>query len=506
MVLPQLKKQHLKTLLLHLDMNKIAIVICLIGLSLGSNAQVVYSLDDIIELAKGQSPLAKQAETRKENRFWQYRFFRSNYNPQLAITGALPNYNRVVDAVDQPDGSVNFVNVERTNSTLGLGLFQPIALTGGNISVNTSSNRFSFISSQTGVDDLEGWRSTIVNLNLNQPLFAFNQLKWDKMTEPIRYEESRRSYVEEMEFVSRTAVQRFFDYLDAQVNYQIAEFNLSNNDTIYNIEKGRYNIGTTSEDKLLQVELQLLRSKQDLANAELDLQTSRLALRTFIGLNEGENFNLSLPENIPIFPVNEDVALQYAKDNRSDFIAFERRRIEADAEVAQAKGQRFQMNLNASFGLNSSGTSFNDSYLDPTDQQIANITLNVPIVNWGRNEARMKTALANKQLTDYVIAQEELNFEQEILTQVRQLDVLQQQIEISKKSDEVAQKRYEVAQNRYLIGKIDITNLNIALTEKDNAKRSYITALRTYWIAYYDLRRLTLYDFANQELLYTVND
>jgi len=355
------------------------------------------------------------------------------------------------------------------------------------------------------IDDTR-WRSTIVDLTINQPIFAFNELKWDKKTEPIRYEESKRSYVEEMEFVSRTAVQRFFDYLDAQVNYQIAEFNLSNNDTIYNIEKGRYNIGTTSEDKLLQVELQLLRSKQDLANAELDLQTSRLALRTFIGLNEGQNFSLALPEDIPIFPVDEDLALQYAKDNRSDFIAFERRRIEADAQVAEAKGQRFQMNLNASFGLNSAGQTFDQSYQDGQTQQFANLTLNIPIVNWGRNEARMKTALANKQLTDYVIAQEEQNFEQEIITQVRQLDVLQQQIKISKKSDEVAQKRYEVAQNRYLIGKIDITNLNIALTEKDNARRSYINALRAYWIAYYDLRRLTLFDFANNELLYTVDD
>ncbi|NQZ75306.1 MAG: TolC family protein [Ekhidna sp.] len=482
-------------------MNKTLLFCTLICISFFASAQVQYSLDNIITLAQGQSPLAKQAETRKENRFWQYRLFRSNYNPQLALSGNLPAYSNQFIPVIQEDGSTAFRPVEQTNSSLNLGLFQEIAPTGGNISVNTRASQF-----QDLVIDDTRWRSTIVDLTLNQPLFAFNRLKWDRKTEPIRYEESKRSYVEEMEFVSRSAVQRFFDYLDAQVNYQIAHFNLANNDTIYNIEQGRYNIGTASEDKLLQVELQLLRSKQDLAQAQLDLQTSRLALRTFIGLNEEQNFDLSLPEEIPVFPVEEKIALQYAKDNRSDFIAFERRRLEADAQVAQAKGERFQMNLNASFGLNSAAPTFDQSYQDAQSQQFANLTLNIPIVNWGRNEARMKTALANKQLTDYVIAQEEQNFEQEIITQVRQLDVLQQQIEISKKSDEVAQKRYEVAQNRYLIGKIDITNLNIALTEKDNAKRSYINALRSYWIAYYDLRRLTLYDFAQNQLLYTVND
>ena len=80
--------------------------------------------------------------------------------------------------------------------------------------------------------------------------------------------------------------------------------------------------------------------------------------------------------------------------------------------------------------------------------------------------------------------------------------MLRLQIDITRKADEVAQERYNVAQNRYLIGKIDITNLNIALNEKDEAKRSYIDALKSFWVAYYELRRITLYDFANRQLLY----
>jgi hypothetical protein len=43
--------------------------------------------------------------------------------------------------------------------------------------------------------------------------------------------------------------------------------------------------------------------------------------------------------------------------------------------------------------------------------------------------------------------------------------------------------------------------LNIALAEKDQAKRAYILALRAGWIAYYRLRALTLYDFERQRPL-----
>ena len=114
----------------------------------------------------------------------------------------------------------------------------------------------------------------------------------------------------------------------------------------------------------------------------------------------------------------------------------------------------------------------------------------------------MQSAYANKRLNDYLIAQDEISFEQTILTQVRQFEMLKSQIDITQKSDEVAFERYNVAQNRYLIGKIDITNLNIALKEKDDAKRSYIEALKAYWTAYFELRRLTLFDFASQKYLY----
>ena len=152
--------------------------------------------------------------------------------------------------------------------------------------------------------------------------------------------------------------------------------------------------------------------------------------------------------------------------------------------------------------MNNNGLVLDDIYRSPTEQQQFSLTFAVPVLDWGRNKAMMRTAIANKKLADFQIAQDEVNFEQNIMTQVRQFEMLRLQLEITKKSDEVAAERYNVSQNRYLIGKIDITNLNIALTEKDDAKRRYVQALRDFWIAYFNLRQLTLYDFDEGKLLY----
>jgi outer membrane protein TolC len=478
-------------------MNKFIFLLLTVS-SLAVHAQNKFTIEDVIARARAQSPSSIRTETAKETRYWEYRTFRARYNPQLAISGNAPSYNLSFTQVVQPDGTRLFQPINQTNSLVNIGLLQPLRWTGGTISANTNFNYFTDISRNSKL-----WSGNVFNVRLEQPIYAYNSFKWDRLTLPLRYEESKREFVEQLEFISQNASDLFFQVVAAQINEQIARFNLANNDTIFKIEQGRYNIGTTSQDKLLQVELQLLKSKQDVAAARINIQNSSLLLRIYLGLKNDEEFELVLPETVPLVEPNLDEALRYAKLNRAAYVSFERRRLEAESEVARAKGSRLATTLVASYGLNNAGLVVGDLYNNPQQQQQFNVGFNIPVLNWGRNKATMQTAYANKKLNDYTIAQDEVNAEQEIITQVRQFELLRLQIEITKKSDEVARERYNVAQNRYLIGKIDITNLNIALTEKDNAKRSYLEALRTYWSSYFNLRRLTLFDFATGTLLYT---
>ncbi|HEX6223724.1 MAG TPA: TolC family protein [Chryseolinea sp.] len=480
-------------------MNKACILLILVYSNLQLAAQNVFSISDIIQRSQSQSPDFKVSETRLENRYWQFRNFKSNYNPQVRLisNNAGPLYNNSYSPVMQPDGSILYLQINQFNPGVNFALEQPVQWTGGIISVNTTYNYFRNIE-----EDFSQWNGSVLNIRLNQPIFSYNQYKWDKRIQPIRYEESKRDFAESMEAIARDAVENFFEVLQAQVDLEIGQYNVANNDTIYKIEQGRYNIGTTSKDKLLQVELQLLRSRQDVAQSRLNLQTSSLQLRTYIGLRSNEAFELILPEEIPTIIINEEDALRYAKETRSAYVAFERRRAEAEAAVAQAKGMRYEVAVSGGFGLNNVGGTMNELYQNPAKQQFVNLSFNIPLIDWGRRKSMMQSAYANKRLNDYLIAQDEVTFDQTVLTQVRQFEMLKSQIDITKKADEVAFERYNVAQNRYLIGKIDITNLNIALNEKDDAKRSYLEALKAFWIAYYELRRLTLYDFASQKYLY----
>ncbi len=476
------------------------LLFCFVAISLRVVAQNTFTIQDVIARSQAQSVYAKYVETNREVSYWKYRNYRSNYNPQIRLsssTNAGAFYNNSFTPVVQPDGSVQYLQVNQLNPGINVGLEQPISWTGGLISVNSTYSYFKNIQ-----EHYQQWNGQVFYIRIAQPIFAFNQLKWDKQIEPIKYEESKREYAEEMQVVASNAVDQFFEVLKAQVNLEIARYNLANNDTIYKIENGRYNIGTTSQDKLLQVELQLLRSRQDVAKAQLDLQRSTLRLRSYIGLGSEELFQLVLPQEIPAVVVSEEQALQHARETRAQFIGFERRQTEANAEVARAKGSRYSVRLDGGFGLNSVGGAFNELYDEQARQQYVAFTFSVPVVDWGRRKATVQTAQAQKRLTDFDVERQQINFEQEVAIQVRMFETLKLQVEITRKADEVAFERYNVAQNRYLIGKIDITNLAIALNEKDDARRSYVEALKSFWIEYFNLRRLTLYDYVEKKYLY----
>ena len=138
---------------------------------------------------------------------------------------------------------------------------------------------------------------------------------------------------------------------------------------------------------------------------------------------------------------------------------------------------------------------------NPDDQQSVNIGITAPIVDWGRRKSSIRIAENNRQLEQLNLQEEKLAFDREIISRVKQFELLKIELEITKKSDEIAQKRYEIAKQRYLIGKTVITDLTIAVQEKDIARRDYINALRNFWTTYYQLRALTLYDFESNQII-----
>lgn len=470
------------------------------GFSIPSTAQQTMSLtlEESIEIAKENSPLARAATYALVASKWRYRSFRADLLPSLVASGDVPNYSFGQRTVITENGT-EFLNIRQSNANLDLSINQSLRSTGGSLFMSSGLSRLGIFESE----DRYEWGSTPFEVGFRQPIFQFNSLKWRNRTEPLRYRIAQKQFVEDMEDIAFTVTQNFFNLLLAKINVEVAEFNVTVNDSIYNISQGRFQVGNIAENDLLQSELAIRNAESDLTNARLNYQRTEETFKALLGIPNDQQIEIYSPDAAPDISINADRALALAIENNSTALQFQLSEIQADQEYERARRESgFSATLQASYGLNKTSSDFDLLYENPENRRFFTIGFQIPIFNWGKNMAEIKAAKNLQQETANTIAYERLQFELDVKGTVREFGLLKDQVELAAVSDDIAERRYDVSKNRYLIGKIDVTNLFIAQNEKDSARRSYVQALRNYWTGYYNLRRLTLYDFERNEPIY----
>ena len=467
-------------------------------------SQRVLTLDDAITLAKQNSPDAIIAKTKLKNGYWQYKTYRSNFFPLLSLDATVPDMSRALTKITLPTGDDAFVQRNLVSNLANLSLSQQVVATGGTISVTSGLQRLDILDPNNILNTSLShyYLSNPASISFVQPLCGFNAMRWAKKVEPLKYKIAKRQYAQDIEDLSMKTVNLFYDLLVAQSNLQIAQKNKANNDTIYNISVGRYNLGKLAENDLLQIKLNLLNADLAVQEAEMQVVGAASSFKSFLGVSVRDTLQLALTTSYDTTEVNLADAWTLAQQNSVRSIDNDRSLLEANQSVAQAVGNNgFRGNLTAAYGLNKSTAEFNNAYVSPEQQQQVRLGFTLPILDWGRAKGAIETAKAQRMVTESIIKKDNVDFEQEIYLDVMRYNLQKNRLALSKSADEVADRRYFIAKARYMIGKIDLTDLNIAQNERDAAHRNFVESMRNYWQTYFGLRRATLYDFKEKKLL-----
>jgi len=467
----------------------------------GAKIKMNLSLHNVVDLAIAQSSSVKYVQNTNVNYFWRWKNFKKTFLPNLVISGTLPNYNQSTIPVTQPDGSIEFKEVSNLLTSANLSLNQAIPLTGTYIYASTSASRVQdYYKKQTN------FSGNPISFGFYQPIFAYNSMKWSKKTEPLIYNETQKSFVQSIEVIAYTATARFFNYLRIQTDYKLAESALKNSNDNLRIAQTKRKLGQISENDYSRIELSVLNAQKALNSAGMQLKNSDFELKSYIGLDQNQEIELQMPLNITLFDIDSKKALEEAKTNRPEPVNFERRLINADRDLTAAKrATGLTASLSGSYGLSNSAESMPGIYSDPKKSQVLQLTVSVPILDWGRAASSVKMAESQRDLAQFDVQKAKEDFDRSVIVQVEQFGLLKDQLKTAKEADRVAENGYKIALKRFQNGEITITDLNIALAERESAKRDYIGSLSTYWLAYYNLRILTLYDFETDQIIKYVN-
>ncbi|MBR2291725.1 MAG: TolC family protein [Prevotella sp.] len=474
-------------------MNKI-VCFCLALLPLatfGQSDTLRLTLDDCITMARRQSIDAAVALGELRSAYWQWRSYRADLLPEVSLQGTLPSYNKRYSSYQQADGGLSFVRNDYLGLDGSLHVTQKLWPTGGTLSVESSLD-YLHQSGSGGTGNQ--FMSLPVAITLSQPLFAVNHLKWDRRIEPLRYREAQARFLTETEQVAMQAISLYFNLLLAGEQVNIARQNLQTAEKLYEVALAKREMGTISQNDVLQLRLDVLTARSALTNSESTRQASQFALRSFLDVEA--TIVATVPEGSPSgLHLDYASVLAHALQNNAHATTMRRRQLEADYAVASARANRQSASLYAQLGYTGTADNMRGAYRDLLSNEVVQVDITVPLLDWGKRKGQRKMAESNREIVQGQLRQQSQNFRQNIFILTEQFNNQAEQLRIACEADTIARRRYHTNVETFKIGSISTLELSDAQKAKDQARQNRIQQLYNYWYYYYQLRSIALWDF-----------
>ena len=451
------------------------------------------NLSETIHIARNQSVEALEARQAFISTYWAYRSYKASRLPSFYMYGNLMNFDRSLTLLQNPeDGTLNYVSSNNLQNSVGLQVNQNITFTGGTLSVATDLSRID----QFGMNKSLTWYSRPVTVSYYQPLFTYNQFKWDKKIEPKEYEKGKREYLERMEDITIDAVYAYHNLLLAKTNNAISKSNFQNSGNMLKIAGERLQLGDVTKAEYLQLELRMLNDSISINETAVAVRQAQMQLNSLLGYDESYEIIPDAEDRLPDIQMDYELVMEKSLKNSSFSLRNELSLLNAESNVAYAKASRgFSFALNARFGMSQTGPKLPETYKNLLDQEVVGITFSIPIFDWGLGKGKVQKAKAAQEVVRAQVQQSENDYRRQLYTAVNQFNNQRQQCLVSRKAMFIASERYELTMHRFREGNASVTDLNMAQSENDSALRQYISDLCNFWIYYYTLRQHTLYDF-----------
>lgn len=477
-------------------MSRFFITVILLYVSVNIKAQLLLSLENAIDIAKKESYAAKMADFSYMSSYWSFRQYKASWLPSLNLSGTLFNYNRsIVETRDYETGHVSYVDNNSLYNSLTLSINQSLPWADGTLSLRSDLSRLDQFDYNQ-----KTYNSTPLLLYYNQPLRRYSSMRWKNRIEPLQHEYAKRSYLETMQGITINVTLYYFNALAAQSNLKQSKAKHKDLKTLYAKTLKKLELGMVTKGELLQLELAMLNTEMSISYNELSLENHLFNLFSYLHITDYKNVELVSPVTLPEIAIDVEDVINKAYNNSAHPIKQRINLLNAEHNLAYTKANNgLQVSFQAQVGFLQSADGLRAAYHNLKDNEIVGLTFSLPIYDWGLGRGKTRMAKAQLELARTQANQADLEFEQNIRTTVIYFNNQIKQCKISKRALEIAEETYIMAYKRYENGTISVTDLNTANNELENAHSKYISQLNTFWNYYYEIQRITLYDYINNK-------
>jgi outer membrane protein len=467
--------------------------------------QAIYNLDleSSIALAKEKSKTMLILQQSLKKALYDLKAATSSFKTHVNLDMVMPQYTETIRQWEDSSG-ISFYPVRQNQINSYLTINQPLP-TDGSLFIRTGVQSF--------VDYYANDRNAQISssIGLRQPIeafFGFNQLRLNYRQAKLAYDLSLKQLKREELNLIYDVSQNFFMLLSFHERQNIARQSLEKQKEAFDIAQSKFKAGLIREVEALQMEVDLSAAvnNHDIARVDYNAQVSLFKERLGIDLSDSILIKSDLDYNR--VAVDMEKAVSMALENR---LELKENDIQIELSEMEIKRRRAAGMVNGDIlvnynfmGVNKSDlvipieTSFNNTWqnlLNRPGSFGVGLTINIPLIDWGQNRARVHSAQATLRQNQLQQDADKVTIERDIRTTVNRLQSSLMRLQLLEKNVIVAEKSFEISRQRYANGDIDSQAMALERERLNNAYISRLESYINYKLLLSDLMRKTFFDF-----------
>jgi outer membrane protein TolC len=289
-----------------------------------------------------------------------------------------------------------------------------------------------------------------------------------------------------------TIVQNYYGLVAAQRKAASAQEGLREAQEFLDITKKQEAGGEVAHSDVIKAQIQVSQRNRDAQDAELAVLKSRLALSVLIFPDFRDNFSVvdDLATLTPLLPLVEIRA--GAVGNSPDLRAAEASVQQESLGVGVARGGVLpSVSFDYWYGINANDFATYDPEGHRLLGSVAQVSLNVPLWNWGAAQSKLKQAELRVQVAknDLSVAQRQL--QANLSTFHREAEIALAQVASLRESLDLSTESLRLTLLRYQAGEVSVLEVVDAQNTLITARNAYDDGLVRYRVALAALQTLT---------------
>ncbi|NVM00747.1 MAG: TolC family protein [Candidatus Helarchaeota archaeon] len=363
---------------------------------------------------------------------------------------------------------------------------QPIP-TNGNFSLN-----YDFFH-ETQLGDIRNY-SNYLYLKFEQPIFTPNVLSMGIRRAELGLESTELDYKDEKLEIEYDITRSYFYLYRAFAQVDVNEKGVELLEESYDIAKDLQERGLLEEMELLQLEVELANSRDELLTREGNLERQKNSFKQTIGLTPSEDIKIITDLIYTPININDQLRERTIATGLKNSIRIRNNEVRKEfkgLDLTDAdRLSEFKGSIVTTLGFDKKDSLFTATLRNPDQTRSITLELYLPLWDWGRNKAQVKSAEASLRHTEIALDESILDVKRRLEDELRNLQEASNRLEILERSKRLAEKSYYLGLDKFKNSKISSQDLILSIDQLISSHNSFLNAFVDFQLAKARLKRM----------------